>query len=167
MRSRLLSAVTVIIVVLFAVSAAPAEEGIRWYAGIGAGISNDGIFSETDTGIKLFGGIELNQYFGMEAAFVDLGEFAFGFREQDGVAIEAVGSLPLGEKFKLFAKTGMFAWDVERSGMETDHGINGIFGVGGQWAFVKHWELRIEYERFNGISGGDIALVSIGVLYRS
>ena len=68
MKRRLLSTVTCILVALFAVSAAPAGEDIGWYAGIGAGSSNDQILSDRDTGFKLFGGVQLSKYFGMEAA---------------------------------------------------------------------------------------------------
>ena len=95
-----------------------------------------------------------------------LGNFTSGALEQYGVAVEVVGSAPVGEQLTFFAKAGMFSWDVELPGMESDHGINSMFGAGIQWAFGEHWALRGEYERFDNISGGDVALVSIGGLYR-
>jgi len=166
MKRLLLYAVTFIILTLLATSAVSAGEDIGWYAGVGAGIANDEILSETDTGFKLFGGIQLSEYIGMEAAYVDLGDFAFGALEQSGVALEVVGSAPVGEQLTFFAKIGMFSWDVELTGMEADHGINSMFGAGFQWAFGEHWAFRGDYERFNDVSGGDVALVCIGVLYR-
>jgi OOP family OmpA-OmpF porin len=167
MKRLLLYAVTFIILTLLATSAVSAGEEIGWYAGIGAGSSNDQILQDRDTGMKLFGGVQLSDYFGMEAAYVDLGDFTFGLLDQSGVAVEVVGSAPVGEQLTFFAKAGMFSWDVKLSGMEADHGISSVFGAGFQWALAENWAFRGDYERFNDVSGGDVALVAIGVLYRS
>jgi OOP family OmpA-OmpF porin len=165
MKRRLLYAATFLIIGLLVLPGASAGEDSRWYLGFGIGSSDDDLLSESDTGIKLFGGYEFNQYFGVETAFVDLGEF-LGFLEQYGWALEVVGSLPVGEKFTLFAKAGMFSWDLEVFGETVEDGNDSTFGVGGQWAFAEHWAVRGEYEQFNDISGGDVDLFSVGLLYR-
>ena len=166
MKRLLLSAVVFVMVALLAVSAVPAGEDGRWYIGFGAGSTDDKILSESDTGIKLFGGYEFNQYVAVEGAFVDLGDFVFGFFDQSGTALEVVGYWPVGEEFKLFAKAGIFAWDLEVVGFTADDGTDPTFGVGGQWAFAEHWAARAEYERFMDIGDGDVDFLSVSVLYR-
>ena len=141
-----------------------------WYIGGSFGQSDDDILNEEASAFKLFGGYQFIKYFGLEFAAVDLGEFDFlgvpDALEQFGIAGQAVGILPLGENFQLFAKAGFFSWEVEAFGA-TDDGTDAAYGVGGQFRFgkKKNWGVRLEWERFEDISGGDVDLVSAGVSY--
>ena len=77
-------------------------------------ISND----EHHFGFKAFGGYEFNRYFSLESGYFDLGRFGFtadttpagslrGDIKIKGVNLDAVGSVPIGDKFSLFARAGL------------------------------------------------------------
>ncbi len=98
----------------------------------------DGMFA-----FKVFGGYRIFDYLAAEAAYVDLGEaettacflnsengcapepgvFGPQLRNEgnpwtidspiDGWTLELVGLLPIGERFELFAKAGVFFWEQE------------------------------------------------------
>ena len=166
MRTRLwLSAGTLLLVSLFAISAASADENRGWYVGAGFGSSDDDVLDESDTGLKVFGGYRFNKNVAVEAAYVDLGEFVDGFVEQSGLALEGEATWPIGDKFGLFVKAGFFSWDVD-VGSASDDGTDSTFGVGGKLALGEKWAIRAEWERFSDIAGGDVDLVSGSLFYR-
>jgi OOP family OmpA-OmpF porin len=94
-------------------------------------------YEGTDVGFRVFGGIRIGRFFGIEAGYVDLGEpedqielnipqsppppAAFQRPETDvelvltdeidGWEIFALGALPLSERWEAFAKLGVIAWD--------------------------------------------------------
>ncbi len=148
------------------VSAQAANFG--WYAGAGFGSSDDDVLDETGDALKLFAGYRFHPNLAVEAAFVDLGEFDVlifpDALEQDGLAIELVGVLPIGDKGAFFGKAGFFNWEVGAFGV-TDDGTDETFGIGGEYRFGNNWAVRAEWERFNDVSGGDIDLISASVLY--
>ncbi len=166
MKTKLwLSAGTVLLMTLLAIPVASAGEDKGWYVGAGAGSSDDDVLNESDTGLKVFGGYRFNKNVAVEGAYVDLGEFALGFLEQSGLAVEVEATWPIADKFGLFAKAGFFAWEVD-VGPFSDDGTDSTFGVGGKVALGAHWGVRAEWERFNDISGGDVDLISGSVFYR-
>ncbi len=81
--------------------------------------------------------------------------------------MQGVGIVPIGESFALFVKAGFFSWSVEAFGI-TDDGTDGAYGVGGQVHFgkKKNWGARLEWERFADVSGGDVDMISVGVVFR-
>ena len=83
-------------------------------------ISND----DHHFGFKAFGGYEFNRYFALEAGYFDLGRFGFtadtipagslrGDIKIKGGNFDLVGSVPIGEKFSLFARAGLNYADVK------------------------------------------------------
>ena len=76
------------------------------------------------------------------------------------------GHLAARRELSAIAKVGFFSWEVEAFG-STDDGTDAAYGVGGQFRFgrKKNWGVRLEWERFEDISGGDVDLVSAGVSY--
>jgi OOP family OmpA-OmpF porin len=137
-----------------ALVAAPAmaDDEAGFYAGVGAGVFgveaddddvdaalND-IFDEDDTGFRVFGGWQFNQYFGIEAGYdsgagVDktLGDITTDGIEADldidvsGFDVMLVGTLPIGDTFYGFLKAGMLAWDVEADAViREDDGEGGV-----------------------------------------
>ena len=159
---------TVLLITLLAIPVASAGEDKGWYAGAGAGSSDDDILDESDTGLKLFGGYRFNKIVAVEVAYVDLGEFGGGLfveLEQSGVAVEGEFTWPIADKFGLFAKAGFFSWEVDIGGLSEDD-TDSTFGVGGKVALGAHWAIRAEWERFNDIAGGDVDLISGSVFYR-
>jgi len=100
--------------------------------------------SGTDFAYKLFAGVRYGANLGFEAGYIDLGTAEDGFdyiipaifrangdfirpaldrqitveTAIDGFQFYAVGFLPLGERFELFGKIGLIAWDRETKVLE-------------------------------------------------
>ena len=91
------------------------------------GFTNPTTVSSTkDTGYRLFGGYQLHKYIAVEGAYVDLGRFGFrtdvtpkgsltGSTRIDGFELSALGTLPIGDRFGLFARVGALAAQTKTS----------------------------------------------------
>ena len=147
---------------------------------------------DRDTGFKLFGGYQFNKYFALEAGYFDLGKFEFsantvpagtlrGNIKVKGLNFDAVGILPITEKFSAFGRVGLNYAEVKDSFTGTGlvavsnrnpskKDINYKNGLGLQYHFTESLGIRAEAERYRiddavGNSG-DIDLVSVGLVYR-
>jgi OmpA-OmpF porin, OOP family len=137
-----------------------------------AGFSCD----DNDTSFKIFTGGRIRNVFGVELAYVDMGEIerAGGTTEARGVNLSAVGYLPLNERFSFFGKVGTtYGWtDTSAaagfdSGEEKDFGLS--YGVGLNVELVNQWAARAEWERHNfefAQDDDDIDLFTVGVSYK-
>ena len=134
------------------------------YIGFSLGSADDDVLSESDTGYKFFGGYTVNNNLGFEIAYVDLGQYVDGFLDQYGVAFEAVGYLPLSSNLDLMGKVGMFAWTVDDS-YYIDYGTDLTYGLGVQYDLNNRVYVRGEWEQFTDVSGGDVSLLSAGLVY--
>ena len=151
-------------------------------------ISND----EHHFGFKAFGGYEFNRYFSLEGGYFDLGQFGFtanttppgslrGNIKIKGGNFDLVGSVPIGDKFSLFARAGLNYADakdtftgsgavtvVDRSPHKS--AANYKFGFGAQYDFTRSLGMRVEGERYriNDAVGnkGDVDLYSAGIVVR-
>lgn len=173
-----------------------------WYGGINLGQSRSHLNTERiagnlvggaattsidsrDTGYKLFGGYQFNPNFALEGGYFDLGRFGFtattltpgalsGSIKVKGLNLDAVGILPLGEKWSAIARAGLNYADTKDtfSGTvnTTKSDTNYKYGLGLQYAFTQSLDLRLEAERYrvnDGVGGrGNIDLVSLGLVYR-
>jgi OOP family OmpA-OmpF porin len=135
----------------------------------GPGISCD----DEDTGLKIFGGFGVNPNFAVELGWVDVGEATAtgpggtATLEADGFQFAAVGIFPIGQRFDVFGKIGMYMWDASVSGpggSVSDDGTDLMFGIGGTWKIGQRLGLRAEWERFD-VDDIDIDLVSVGVTF--
>ena len=163
---------------------AETQPGFYVGAGIGqASIEIDGEgFDADDTGFKVFGGYNFNQYFAVEATYFDGGKPDESFRvgnvtgsievATDGLNVSALGRLPLGNVFSLFGKLGFASYDAKvsgRVGNQTVASASGSdedvsYGIGGAFDFGA-LELRAEYEAID-ISDGSFNFLSIGGVYK-
>jgi OOP family OmpA-OmpF porin len=99
----------------------------------------------------------------------------------NGVNFDAVGSLPIGDRFSLFARGGVIYADARDSFSGAGAvavldpsprrwAANYKFGVGGQYNFTRFIGMRIEAERYridDAVGNkGDIDLFSAGVVFR-
>ena len=134
------------------------------YIGFSLGSADDDVLSESDTGYKFFGGYTVNNNLGFEIAFVDLGQYVDGLLEQYGVAFEVVGYLPLSSNLDLMGKLGMFSWTVDVLNA-SDDGTDLTYGLGVQYDLNNRLYVRGEWEQFTDVSGGDVSLLSVGLLY--
>jgi OOP family OmpA-OmpF porin len=155
-----------------------------WYFGFGIGYTDDQGLNETDTGFKLFGGYQFSRYFALEGALVGLTyEVGPANDSKDGLAVEAVGILPIGKRFGLLGKLGFFSWDeyvgnntyncysftggytCYQNQTEIDNGTSAVYGVGLQYYVTKRWSLRTEWERFTDVGEGDVDLISFNGVF--
>jgi OOP family OmpA-OmpF porin len=184
-----------------------------WYAGISAGQSSADVgqnglvvigatastvtVEDSDTGYKVYGGYRFGRHLAVEAGYVDLGSFGatrhvtspgIGSVKAEtsvsGIFGQAVGILPLGERFSLFGTAGLFANEVkttlsstggvvlvgQRSASNSD--VNAKLGVGAGFDFTRNFGVRVEWERYFEVGdesvGGksDLDLLSIGIVVR-
>jgi OmpA-OmpF porin, OOP family len=149
-----------------------------------------------DVGYRLFGGYQLHKYVAVEAAYVDLGKFGFrtdvvptgalsGAMNISGFEVAAVGTLPINERFGLFARVGAFSNETKTSyngtgsvevitGAETQRkrSTRLSYGAGVMFAINKNFSLRGEWSRYaklgSAFTGGktDANLYSLGVVFR-
>jgi len=160
---------------------------------LGSGLSTSAIVDENrDLGYKVFGGYQLNKGFALEGGYFDLGQFGFradtapagsltGNIALRGINLDAVGTLPITERFSAFGRIG--AAYTEAKGTFTGTGrvqvlnpnprnrsTNLKVGLGVQYALSDQWVLRAELERYRVEDAvgnkGDVDLGSIGLVYR-
>ena len=151
-------------------------------------ISND----DSDTGYKLFAGYKYNKNFAVEGGYFDLGQFGFtattvpagtlnGNLKLKGLNLDAVGILPINEKFSAFGRVGMNYAEAKDS-FSGSGAVNVLnpnpskreanlkFGGGLQYDFNQSVGMRAEAERYriNDAVGskGDIDVLSVGLVYR-
>lgn len=136
------------------------EPGV--YFGAGVGVTDDQILQESDSGTRVFGGINITPYIGIEVAAVDLGDYANGTLTQEGVSYEIVGYLPLSHSTDVYGKFGIFDWEVS-NGFETHTGDDTSFGVGINVKIGSNLNLRGEWQSFLDVDGGDVDMLSANV----
>ena len=92
--------------------------------------------------------------------------------ELSGVSVSALGAVPIGERFSIFGKIGLFMWDAEArdttGGLPfsaSDEGTDLAFGVGLGYHFTPHLGVRAEWEMLT-TDDADSSLLSVGLLWR-
>ena len=147
---------------------------------------------DRDSGFKLFGGYKFNKNFALEGGYFNLGKFGFtattvpagtlrGDIKLQGLNLDAVGILPITEKFSAFGRFGLNYAQAKDTFRGTGAVIvsnpnpsksdtNYKFGVGLQYDFTQSLGMRVEAERYridDAVGNkGDIDLFSIGLVYR-
>src|SRR5277367_984124 len=151
-------------------------------------ITND----DSHFGFKAFGGYSFNRYIALEGGYFNLGRFGFtadtlpagslrGDIKLQGFNFDLVGSVPLGDRFSLFARAGLNYADAKDSFAGTGAvaiidpsprkwAANYKFGVGAEYDFTRHFGMRIEAERYridDAVGNkGDVDLYSAGLVFR-
>ena len=152
----------------FAISPAMADDaGFYVGAGVGEfGLEIDG-FDDSDTAFKVFGGYQFIKYLGVELEYIDGGTAEdFGLKvDVSGFNLSLMGILPVGERFDLFAKLGMIAWDADAPGIGSDSGEDLSWGIGAGYAFTDNLGARLEYQGFE-IEDADGDMISIGMCWK-
>ena len=115
------------------------------YAGVGVGRSSlDESGFDDDTGYKIFGGYQFNKHVAFEGAYIDLGNFTSSSSSSvsvNGFQATALGMVPIGQKFRVFGKAGLFH----------NGGTDLTYGLGFEWG--NKIGVRAEWERFTDVSG--------------
>ena len=166
-------------------------------ARITSGLANSGLNTtsianrDRDTAYKIYGGYQFNKYIGLEGGYFDLGKFGFtantlplgtlngniGLR---GFNLDAVGTLPLSERFSALGRIGINNAQARDSFTGTGavnvanpnpskRDTNYKLGVGVQYAFNDALAMRAEMERYriNDAIGnkGHVDVFSVGLVY--
>lgn len=186
---RFVQLVAVIAAALFAQMAAGQNTlsgDYAYYAGIGGGATKMrgycdavdatagfvGTCDETTAGFKALAGWKLQRHFGLEAGVANFGDAradgtlngtpVIGRWQGYGVDLSAIGFLPLGTQFELFAKGGVAFWDIKSTlatvatGQVNDRGFSGVWGAGGTWWVMPQVGLRLQYERFHRVGDDSV-----------
>lgn len=143
------------------------------YVGASAGQSNTeaSSFDGSGTAFKLQGGYRVMKYFGVEADYRDFGTQEDQSVEFDATALDlfAMGVVPVGHAFEVFAKAGWSNWDADiiDSGVNvgSDDGTDLAYGLGGSYTFGK-FDLRVEFEQFDVENTDDVTVASLGFNYK-
>jgi OOP family OmpA-OmpF porin len=160
---------------------------------LGSGFATTSITDDNrDTGYKLFAGYKFNRNFALEGGYFDLGRFGFtattvpagtlnGSIRLRGVNLDAVGILPLNDKFSVFGRLGLNHAEARDSFSGTGavtvtnpspskSDTNIKFGAGLQYDFNQSLGMRLEAERHridDAVGNkGDVDLVSVGLVFR-
>ena len=145
----------------------------------------------SDVGWKLFGGYRFNRWLGVEGAIVDLGKFDSRITttvpnptqllsdvaevhplSAQGLSVAAVGTLPIGERFTLFGKAGVFVWHgkIESNAgsfgnvNRNKNGADLSIGLGAGLKITNSIHVRAEWERYF-IDRNDSDLLSVGLSF--
>jgi OmpA-OmpF porin, OOP family len=157
----------------------------QWYAGAGVGqstfkgdLSCSGAAplscSDTDTAFKVFGGYQINRNFAAEATYQDFGKAsASGFGANASLKshafdVSALGMLPFAAHFAAYARLGVY---FASSDFTSNVGVNAsqsnnnlTYGLGLQWDPMSNLGVRVEYQVYSKVGGGDLGTGDIDVL---
>lgn len=181
---------------ILAASPAFAAEDSGFYVGAGLGnfsadsqsITNGRDFEGSDFGFKVFGGYKFIPWLAVEGEYIDGGEPDDNFdsgTDQVRIAIgmsgfvgSAVGILPIGENFDVFAKLGFIYWDADGSIKLRDEGdlvtktsigedgTDFAWAVGGTWNFTDTLGVRAEYQGFEISEFNSVDFASASIIWR-
>ncbi|MBX3705481.1 MAG: outer membrane beta-barrel protein [Pseudomonadales bacterium] len=192
---------TFAIVALIACGMIPQAALASWFIGGGIGESKVTDYrctdcppitsvDDTDTALALFSGYTFYSYFGAALEYVDLGELnargpapVTDRNEHSGWSILALTSYPIGERFEVYAKAGIFLWDQKVSyqdpgfgGDKSFDGTDATFGAGFGVYFGPRnaFGVQLEWRRFKDVGTNDpefghksdIDLAMVNFVYR-
>jgi OmpA-OmpF porin, OOP family len=157
----------------------------QWYAGAGVGqstfkgdLSCAGTAplscSDTDTALKVFGGYQINRNFAAEATYQDFGKVSLSGGgvsasiKSHAFDVSALGMLPFATHFAAYARLGVY---FASSDGTSNVGINAsksnsdlTYGLGLQWDPMSNLGVRVEYQVYSNVGGGDLGKGDIQVL---
>lgn len=175
--------------------------GQNMYAGVGFGQTTasgacDGAASvgitscsDSDTGMRFFGGYRFNPNLAAEVGYSDLGKIsASGLvlgvptsADWKATAFDfsAVGTLPINEQFSLLGRIGVTRWSVDLDanvgGLPLSYSSSGTdltYGVGAQYDLTNQLGVRGEWQQYSSLGDsattgqGDVDLISASLLYK-
>lgn len=142
-------------VVAASISAPALAQG---YLGVGLGAN---FFQDADewgiedesTAFEIKGGVRLIDVLALETSYLNLGEFRDLYYDTDigysGVTVSGKAILPLGDQMEIYAKIGLFFWELdEKVGRRTyaiDEGEDLIFGGGASFYLTDQVSVDLEY----------------------
>ena len=183
-------------VAISTVSATAMAQDQGWYVGGGFGQSkakdfcNSGLLAgatsceDTDVTIKAMGGYQFTRNFAVEFGAAVLGSFesrgpAGRVTVDVGIAeATGVGILPLGDKFSVFGKFGLYTsaarWERRTTTINDEErktNTDFTYGIGLGFAITPKLVLRADWQRYQDVDAGgfgksDADLMTLGMVYR-
>lgn len=174
------------VALVLAASSAAIAADTGWYVGASAGRSGlheicdkagtTGLVQSCEDGSsswKVYGGYTFDNNFGLEWAFVNLGEAKIVSTGSAGTAtseawaapMAVVYNLPITDRLGLFGKAGVYIFksEVRTTGnlagvipAVDDDGIEAIVGGGVSFKVWRNLSLRAEWEHYNDAGPGDV-----------
>jgi OmpA-OmpF porin, OOP family len=114
---------------------------------------------------KGYGGYQFTPNFGVEVGGARLGKFEATDGHANAAFVDAVGTLPLTERWSALGRLGLAHTRVNAGGAH-DTGTGPKVGLGAQYNFNKTTALRTEWERYRVDAFGNrrnADMVSVGV----
>ncbi|MFM4701829.1 OmpA family protein [Aeromonas bivalvium] len=152
MKPSLLSAL--IAVALTSAASLPAQAN-DWYLGGGGGVAIGHDIGDlgkdvdkNDTAWSLFAGYNFNENFGAELGYLNTGDWQVDNEKfsSQGATLSAIGRLPLGEVFSLFAEGGAYLYQVDTiNGSDNDYAPLLGLGMGAQLTDWLDLQARYRY----------------------
>jgi OOP family OmpA-OmpF porin len=204
MKNKLNTALAALFLTTSSFTALAAEESSQGYVGVSAGKSDidTGIGSltgtasldESDTGIKIFAGFNINENFAIEGHYADLGEFSLSGNTNDtfvdegttytflvdnvkvamkvkSIGVAGIYKFNIDDTITPFVKLGIQRWDEKItvsvgtvSGSAEDDGTDPFYGLGASVSAADNIDVRAEFERFKG-DDGHLDYASVGIAY--
>lgn len=139
----------------------------------------DGFRVDTDsTSFRLVGGRQFNDYFSLEFGYHKFGEFEQRFDDggtpltiglkADGFTLGLTGTLPIGERFGLFARGGYFFWDgdaeINNVSQAKPEDTNLYLGVGARYRFTEQLSLLADWTNYE-LENTRSNVISVGLSY--
>ena len=151
-----------------------------WLFGGAIGTANvddtvDGFrFDADSTSYRVYGGYQFNDYFALEAGYLNLGKFDALIQQggneipvaadADGFTFAARGSIPLGDKFALHGSIGTFFWDGASliGSINSNVSESNIFiGAAASFQLSANVALRIDASQYE-LDNVDASVFSLG-----
>lgn len=144
-----------------------ADSGLVLAASVGsAELSDDFDGFDVDassTAYRVTAGWRFSDYLAVEAGYHNFGDFEQTFDisgtpvdvslKADGFTFGGVGSLPLGDRFAIFARAGVFFWDgdadINNVTQATPEDTNLYLGVGARLALTERLSLTADASRYD------------------
>jgi len=143
------------------------------YIGLSAGQNKmDVSGAKASTAMGIFGGYSFNEYIAGELAYSDFGsadtDFAGISLKGHAASLSAVGSMPLGRDYALFAKLGYASTSVEATGGSSETKEDITYGIGAQYNAARNIGIRLGYDnyRVGKDNTKDSGLMSIAALFK-
>jgi OmpA-OmpF porin, OOP family len=162
---------------------------------LGQGLSTTSISeNEHDRGYKLFGGYQLNRYFGIEGGYFDLGRFGYtattvpagtlnGNIRSRGLNLDLVGTLPIVDRLSVLGRIGVTSIQSRdafgasgaarvpyANANPSERSANVKVGIGLAYDITDALSIRGEAERYrlrDAVGNrGNVDLFSVGLVYR-
>lgn len=197
------------LILLAICSTSAMAEGGKFYAAIDLGqtkavdswncikdfpFPSDWTCKDTAGAVRIAGGYQFTQMFGMEVSYADFGTLEnsgslpypwVGINSVkykiSGYALHATATLPINDSFSLLGKLGIARSKGEISATsintpsfnvnDTSSSTKASFGVGAKYAFSDQVDFRVQYDKFG--AGGDsnvgrarFDLLSAGAVYK-